>query len=671
MFRYESKFCNEFMQLVLVESPTKARKLSQFLGKDFVVEASMGHVRDLPKAKLGVDIDHDFEPEYEVVDGKKTTVTKLKKLAQSAEKVILATDPDREGEAIAWHLAHLLNEKTAAAKKKKSDTTMHVDRATFHEITKDAVLEALAHPGVVRAELVDAQQARRVLDRLVGYYLSPVLWKKVRRGLSAGRVQSVALRLIVEREKEIKVFVPQAYWEIDAHLYTPKQENLIVRLSEKNNEVFEPKVQEDVDAAVQALHHAAYTVKSVQKTERTRVSLPPFTTSTLQQSAANRLGWSAKQTMSVAQELYEEGYITYHRTDSVALSSQAIDAARSLIVSTYGQSYLPQTPRLFKTSSKNAQEAHEAIRVTNASLRSLEEAGDGNPRRAKLYDLIWRRFIASQMESAMYDQTSLTVFAQTEKDGYTLKTSGSVLRFDGWMKLFPNQGDVILPAITEGENLQLNTIESNQKFTQPPARYNDASLIKTLEKLGIGRPSTYASIISVILDRGYVERKEKAFMATPIGETVSDFLVKYFPKELDYQFTAEMEDDLDAIARGEKKWKNVIKSFFEPFEKTVTAVTKDADRAKVPVEETGEMCPECKEGKLVIRSGRFGRFISCGRFPECKYTAKLVEKVDGMKCPDCGEGDVVIKRTKRGRNFFGCSRYPACNFASWKKPGTT
>ncbi|MBI5151039.1 MAG: type I DNA topoisomerase [Candidatus Pacebacteria bacterium] len=659
------------MQLVLVESPTKARKLSQFLGKDFIVEASMGHVRDLPKAKLGVDIDHDFEPEYEIVDGKKTTVTKLKKLAQSAEKVILATDPDREGEAIAWHLAYLLNEKTATAKKKKSDTTVHFDRATFHEITQDAVLDALAHPGVVRAELVDAQQARRVLDRLVGYYLSPVLWKKVRRGLSAGRVQSVALRLIVEREKEINVFIPEAYWEIDAHLYTPKQEDLIVRLFEKNSDVFEPKTQQDVDVAVQALRHATYAVKSVQKTERTRVSLPPFTTSTLQQSAANRLGWSAKQTMSVAQELYEEGYITYHRTDSVALSSQAIDAARSLIVLTYGQSYLPQTPRLFKTSSKNAQEAHEAIRVTNAGLRSLEDTSDGNPRRAKLYDLIWRRFIASQMESATYDQTSLVVTAQVEKDGYTLKTAGSVLRFDGWMKLFPNQGDIILPAIIEGENLQLNTVESNQKFTQPPARYNDASLIKTLEKLGIGRPSTYASIISVILDRGYVERKEKAFMATPIGETVSDFLVKYFPKELDYQFTAEMEDDLDSIARGEKKWKNVIKSFFEPFEKTVAAVTKDADRAKVPVEETGEMCPDCKEGKLVIRSGRFGRFISCARFPDCKYTAKLVEKVDGMKCPDCGEGDVVIKRTKRGRNFFGCSRYPACNFASWKKPGTT
>ena len=648
------------MQLVLVESPTKAKKLSQFLGKEFSVEASMGHIRDLPKKKLGVDVAADFEPEYELVEGKRTVLAKLKKLASSSERVYLATDPDREGEAIAWHLSQVLQPKS-----KKGPEFV---RSTFHEITKDAVLDAIQHPAALSMDLVDAQQARRVLDRLVGYQLSPVLWKKVRRGLSAGRVQSVALRLVVEREREIKAFIPQAYWEVDATL---KIENgsFSARLAEKNGKTFEPKEQDEVDKVVTSLKKASYKIATVQKTERTRVSLPPFTTSTLQQSASNRLGWSAKQTMMIAQGLYEEGYITYHRTDSVALSSQSIDMARSYIDKTYTKSYVPESPRFFKTSSKNAQEAHEAIRPTDTyvSLDTVESSM--SPKHARLYELIWRRFVACQMASAVYDQTSITVEANEGSNQYALKSAGSVLKFDGWMKLFPNQGDVVLPDVKEGEGVDLEKVDSVKKMTLPPARYNDASLIKTLEKLGIGRPSTYATIISVILDRGYVERKEKAFMATVIGETVVDFLVKYFPKELDYQFTAEMEDSLDAVARGERQWRTVIRAFFDPFEAQVKQVTKDAERAKVPVEETGEMCPDCKEGKLVIRSGRFGKFISCSRFPECKYTAKIIVKVDGMKCPDCGIGDVVIKKTKRGRNFLGCSRYPECTFASWKKPG--
>lgn len=650
------------MQLVLVESPTKARKLSQFLGKDFVVEASMGHVRDLPKKKLGVDVEHDFIPEYELVEGKKTVVSKLKKLAQTAEKVYLATDPDREGEAIAWHLSYLLKPTKKTAK-------VEFLRSTFHEITKSAVDDAIAHPAQLNIALVDAQQARRILDRLVGYYLSPVLWKKVRRGLSAGRVQSVALRLIVEREREIKAFVPEAYWEVDSFVQTEKGEAFSVRLGEENGKAFEPKKQEEVDGVVEKLKTSSYRIDKVEKTKRTRVSLPPFTTSTLQQAAANRLGWSAKQTMMIAQQLYEEGYITYHRTDAVTLSAQSLDMARSYIDSNFGKKYLPESARIFKTSSKNAQEAHEAIRPTNVSVLDPKESGSElAEKHARLYELIWKRFLASQMEAAVYDQTAVFVQAKHESDVYGLKTNGSILLFDGWMKLFPNQGDVVLPDLQIDQSLSLDRVESNQKFTQPPARYNDASLIKTLEKLGIGRPSTYASIISVILDRGYVERKDKAFMATVVGETVLDFLVKYFAKELDYQFTAEMEDNLDAIARGEKKWQAVLATFFKPFEKTVKEVTANAERSKVPVEETGEQCPDCKEGKLVIRSGRFGKFISCSRFPECKYTAKLVEKVDGMKCPKCMEGDVVIKRTKRGRSFFGCSRYPECDFASWKKP---
>lgn len=665
------------MQLVLVESPTKARKLSQFLGKEFVVEASMGHVRDLPKHKLGVDVDHNFEPEYELSEGKKLVVAKLKKLALSADRIILATDPDREGEAIAWHLSALL--KPAKLPKGKGKKSIEFVRSTFHEITKDAVQHAINNPGTLSLELFDAQQARRILDRLVGYYLSPVLWKKVRRGLSAGRVQSVALRLIVEREKEIRAFVPIAYWEVDSFVKTEKGEEFALRLTEENSKPFEPSRQEEVDEVVEKLNTATYHVSSIEKTQRTRVSLPPFTTSTLQQTASNRLGWSAKQTMMIAQQLYEEGYITYHRTDSVALSSQAVEMARAYIPVNFGKNYLPETPRFFKTLSKNAQEAHEAVRPTNVSVQDPKESvGELADKHKKLYNLIWRRFLASQMASAVYDQTTIVTETKAEvkedakhaSDTYALKTSGSILKFDGWMKLFPNQGDVILPDVHEKQPLNLDHVEAIQKFTQPPARYNDASLIKTLEKLGIGRPSTYASIISVILDRGYVERKDRAFIASAIGETVADFLVKHFPKELDYQFTAEMEDNLDAIARGEKKWRVVLKTFFTPFEKTVQEVTKDADRAKVPVEDTGEMCPDCKEGKLVIRSGKFGKFISCSRFPDCKYTAKLVEKVEGMNCPDCKEGDVIMKRTKRGRMFFGCSRYPACTFASWKKPGS-
>lgn len=648
------------MHLVLVESPTKAKKLSGYLGKDYVVEASMGHVRDLPKSKLAVDIDHDFTPEYEISEGKKTIIAKLRKSAKMAENIYLATDPDREGEAIAWHLQYLLKDA------KKNGSSKKFLRSTFHEITKEAVFHAIENPGALNEALVDAQQARRVVDRLVGYYLSPVLWKKVRRGLSAGRVQSVALRLIVEREKEIGAFKPEEYWEVDV-LVGAKGGEFLIRLSEVDGKPYAPKQESDVKHVTADLKKATYHVHKVEKTERHRVSLPPFTTSTLQQAAANRLGWSAKQTMMIAQQLYEEGYITYHRTDSVALGAQAIESARALIFTQFGKTYLPDQPRYFKKTSKNAQEAHEAIRPTDVSIQNPNEGEASTAKHQKLYDLIWRRFVASQMQEAIYDQTSITVLAG---DKYLLKANGSVLKHDGWMKLFPGSEQTQLPAVAEGEALEYKDVQEAQKFTQPPARYNDASLIKTLEKLGIGRPSTYASIISVILDRGYVERKDKAFVATAIGTTVGDFLVKNFPKEMDYQFTAEMEDDLDAIARAEKNWKTVVRSFFAPFEKNVAKVTKDAERAKVPVEETGESCPDCKEGRLVIRSGRFGRFISCSRFPECKYTAKLVEKVEGVKCPECGEGDIVVKRTRKGIPFYGCSRYPKCSFASWKKPGS-
>ena len=650
------------MNLVVVESPTKARKLSQYLGKDFRVEASMGHVRDLPKSKMGVDIDHDFEPVYEVTEGRQALITKLKKMAATSDKVYLATDPDREGEAISWHLKFLLQGKPDA----KSKPETKFVRSTFHEITKDAVLEAIAHPSHINEHLVDAQQARRVLDRIVGYYLSPVLWKKVRRGLSAGRVQSVALRLIVEREKEIQAFQAKEFWEVDAHLKA-LQGPLTARVVEWNGKAYQPVKKEEVDPVESFLKQAVYKVKQIERTERRRQSLPPFTTSTLQQAAANRLGWSAKSTMRVAQELYEEGFITYHRTDSVALSAQAIDMARAYIPQEFGQQYLPTQARVFKSSSKNAQEAHEAIRPTD--IRLLSTSGKiGDEKHAKLYALIWKRFLASQMEVAVYDQTAIHISADVGVQQAMLRASGSVIRFDGWMKLFPSTSEEMLPAVEESETLEFLEALTVQKFTQPPARYNDASLVKSLEKLGIGRPSTYASIISVLEARGYVERKDKAFVPTAIGDTVATFLVENFPKELDYKFTADMEDDLDAISRGEKKWRAVMKSFFKEFEEKVNEVTKDAARAKVPVEETGEACPDCTEGKLVIRSGRFGKFISCSRYPECKYTAKLVEKVEGVKCPECIEGDIVYKRTKRGRGFYGCSRYPKCTYATWNKP---
>lgn len=650
------------MKLVVVESPTKARKLSQYLGKDFQVEASMGHIRDLPKSKMGVDLDHNFEPQYEVSEGRQALISKLKKLAQKSDQVYLATDPDREGEAISWHLKELLTDASAGKKGKGPEFF----RSTFHEITKDAVLDAITHPSELNMHLVDAQQARRVLDRIVGYYLSPVLWKKVRRGLSAGRVQSVALRLIVEREKEIQAFKAEEYWEVDVSLRA-LQGPLTLRVVEWSGKEYKPVQQDDVTPVEKFLRQAVYTVKQVEKTERRRQSLPPFTTSTLQQAAANRLGWSAKQTMRVAQDLYEEGVITYHRTDSVALSAQSIAMARSFIPQEFGEKYLSPQPRVFKSSAKNAQEAHEAIRPTDVRVRDTS-GKVGDEKHSKLYGLIWKRFLASQMDAAVYDQTTITADAVLGVQEAVLRTSGSIIVFDGWMKLFPSTGETVLPAVQEKEHLEFQDIAAVQKFTQPPARYNDASLVKFLEKMGIGRPSTYASIISVILDRGYVERKDKAFVPTAIGNTVSEFLVENFPKELDYKFTADMEDDLDAISRGEKKWQAVMKTFFGEFEKKVQEVTKDAERMKVPVEETGESCPDCKEGKLVIRSGRFGKFISCSRYPECKYTAKLVEKVEGVKCPECGEGDIVFKKSKRGRGFYGCSRYPNCSYATWNKP---
>lgn len=684
------------MNLVIVESPTKARKLSGYLGAEFKVEASVGHVRDLPKSTLAIDVENNFKPEYVVSEDKEKVVKHLTDLAVKSEKIYLAMDPDREGEAIAWHIKYLIKEKSKAKK--------DFYRATFHEITKDAVTKAIAKPGKINLDLVDAQQARRVVDRLVGYKLSPVLWKKVRRGLSAGRVQSVALRLIVEREREIEAFKPEEYWELDVALNLNKdnkKENvfdkegkvkesapkniLIGRVESVSGKKFEPHTQADVTPLQEFLPKADYTISDIEKKERKRSSLPPFTTSTLQQAAANKLGFTSKQTMTLAQQLYEEGLITYHRTDSVNLAASAIDMARKHISSAYGERYLPASPRYFSSQSKNAQEAHEAIRATDLNI-APDSIGSISRKftatHIKLYDLIWRRFVASQMETAVYNQTSVTVLAKKSAGKVkeaTLKANGSILVFDGWMKLFPGSGDRILPEVEKDQDLFFNELFSAQKFTQPPARYNDASVIKELEKRGIGRPSTYASIISVIVARGYVNRENKRFFATPVGMTVCDFLMKHFKVIMDYDFTAEMEEDLDRIARGEKDWQKIVGTFYKPFEKQIEEVTKSADRMQVPVEKTGEKCPVCLEkkkagtlegvvGEVVIRTGRFGKFKSCSKYPDCEYTENIVVTVEGVRCPLCHEGSVIEKNTRWGKSFFGCSRYPECDWASWKKP---
>lgn len=626
------------MKLIIVESPTKARTLSKFLGSDYSVDSTRGHIMDLPKSKLSIDIENNFKPDYQEIEKKKDVIKELQKKAKNADEIYIATDPDREGEAIASHVAYVLSSNA-----KVQMPNAKLKRISFHEITQKAVEEAINHPSVVNQNLVDAQIARRVLDRLVGYKLSPLLWKKIRRGLSAGRVQSVAVRLIVDKENEIKAFKPQEYWEIYV-----KFTNFTAQLIRQ-----EVKDKKTADKILKDLETAKYKVSDVKKREVKKNPYPPFTTSTMTQAAARMFGWSAKRTMSAAQKLYEEGLITYHRTDSLNLSVDAVKDVREYISKEFGTNYLPDTPLAYKTHSKSAQEAHEAIRPTNVSIYGED----------KLYELIRRRFLACQMAQAIYSETTIDVSA----GDYLLRASGQIMRFEGWRKLFPTDAEItLLPEVVKDEELKKEKIWGDQKFTLAPARYNEASLIKTLEKLGIGRPSTYAPIISTIQLRAYVEKKEKNFFPTTIGFAVCEFLVTNFPKEMDYGFTAEMEEDLDRIADGKIKWQKEMKKFWTPFSKKLESVEKTSERVKIETEKLGKKCPDCKDGELVVRTGRFGKFISCSLFPECKHTEKFLDKV-GIKCPDCKIGDVIVKKAKRG-NFFGCSRYPECKYASWKKP---
>ena len=671
------------MKLIIVESPTKTKSLTKYLGSGYEVMATMGHIRDLPKSKMGVEIKKGkggfkFIPGYELSTGKEQTAKKLIAAAAKAEKVILASDPDREGEAIAWHTQKLLAEGKKGIDKKK------FERITFHSITKDAILEALADPRKVEMNLVDAQQARRVLDRIVGYELSPVLWKKVRRGLSAGRVQSVAVRLVVEREREIEAFKPEEYWSIlvDVARTKDKGESFSVELTKIGGKLAKIGNGEKAKEIEVDLNTAKFEVGKVEKKERHLFPHPPFKTSTLQQAAANVLGWSAKKTMAVAQRLYEKGSITYHRTDSLHLVPTAVASVREIIAKKFGQEYLSEKEIYYKTAGKVvAQEAHEAIRPTQPTASPARNASHSDAGRQlggqahvedidkdeeKLYQLVWRRTVACQMRPATVDQTVVWVVAEN-KENYQLRAVGEIMKFPSWKKLYKVADEVILPAVTEDEKLTREKITTEQKFTQPPARFNDASLIKELEKRGIGRPSTYAPTISTIIVRGYVERKEKRFFATQIGTAVSDFLVKNFPAEMEYEFTAKMEADLDEIATGEKDWQKVLSDFYGPFEKTVVKATKEAERVKMPVEHTGKPCPLCKVGEIVVRTGRFGRFYSCSTFPECKYTARLIVYLEGVICPK-DSGRIVVKRTKTGREFYGCENYPKCDYASWKKP---
>ncbi|MEX2007293.1 MAG: type I DNA topoisomerase, partial [Candidatus Levyibacteriota bacterium] len=684
---------------VIVESPTKARTIGRFLGKDYSIVASMGHVMDLPKSTLGVDTEHDFAPAFEVVADKKRTIAELKSEAKKADELFFATDPDREGEAIAAHVKDVLGVKG------------RVSRIVFHEITKDAIEEALKSPRDIDENLVDAQTARRVLDRLVGYKLSPLLWQKVRRGLSAGRVQSIALRLIVEREREIEKFKKQQYYTITANLSrgpvasssrptssrslrsldgTPSgratpSDSVPFELTEINGEKVELQEtyslydgqysvtkttldkEEKAQKILNDIKNKKFKVLDVIQKEMRRSPQAPYTTSTLQQDGSRRLGLAGRRTMSLAQKLYEEGLITYHRTDSVVVSKSAQLGIIDFVKKTFGEKYVPGKPRFYAAKQKLAQEAHEAIRPT--SVQRLASSVQLGGQYAKLYELIWRRAVASQMADAVTESTTVLANTKGEKSEYLFKANGSVLVFDGFLKVNPQAlQDHKLPQFVSGDILDLTSADKEFHETPPPPRYNDASLIKVLEEKGIGRPSTYATIVSVIESRQYIERKEGRFTPTSVGIAVNDFLVSNFSAIDDIPFTADMEDSLDAVASGEKEWVPMIADFYRPFEKKLEEV-KGAARVKIATEKTNEKCPK-DGGFLVVRIGRFGKFLSCENFPKCDFSKPFVEET-GFTCPRClpagrQGGKIIVKKTRKGRTFYGCSSYPTCTFATWK-----
>ena len=647
------------MNLVIVESPTKAKTISKFLGKDFKIVASFGHVRDLPEHKFGVDIKNDFEPTYVVIPKAKERIKEIEKEAKKAKIVILSTDPDREGEAIAYHLAYLLK----LGKKKP------YWRITFHEITENAIKEALENPRKIDMNLVFAQQARRILDRIVGYKLSPLLWRKVAKGLSAGRVQSVALRLIVEREKEIQNFKPKEYWTIEAILKTQssklKAQNefkaLLVKKDGKKLDQFAIKNEKEAKKIVDDLKGINFEVSKVERKESKRNPPEPFTTSTMQQTSWQKFSWPAEKTMQVAQQLYEMGYITYMRTDSLNLSELALKMAEEFVLKNFGKNYYEK--RVYKTKSKVAQEAHEAIRPTNVEKTPEILSEKLTPQQLKLYELIWRRFLACQMSQAIFDKTEVEILAKN----YGFLAKGQILKFDGFLKVYPMKfEEEELPELKKGEILEVLKILPSQHFTQPPPRYTEASLIKELEKYGIGRPSTYAPILATIQQRNYVKKDEKKrFYPTAVGILVSDLLIKHFPEIVNINFTAKMEDDLDKIANGEKNWVQTLKEFYEPFNALLNKKNKEINAVKV-LEKTDKKCPKCGS-QLVVRVSKYGRFLACSNYPKCKYTFDL-ENSTQISCPKCKSGELIKRKSKKGKVFWGCSSWPKCDFALWAEP---
>ncbi|MGN0586706.1 MAG: type I DNA topoisomerase [Oscillospiraceae bacterium] len=652
-------------KLIIVESPAKAKTIKKYLGSGYEVVASMGHVRDLPKSKLSVDVEHNFEPVYTEIKGKEELIRDLKKEAKESDFVYLATDPDREGEAISWHLAQILG----------LDMNEN-NRVTFNEITKTGVTNGMAHPRTINIDLVNAQQARRILDRIVGYKLSPFLWKKVRRGLSAGRVQSVAVSLIVDREKQIAGFKPEEYWSIEAKMTAPSsKKQFSASFTGINGKKTELHSKEETDAVLKRLEGAEYAVTDVKKSVRKKSPAPPFTTSTMQQEASKRLGFAAAKTMKNAQTLYEGveiegmgavGLITYMRTDSLRISDEARTAAYKYIKDTYGEKYVPSTPKIYKTKS-NAQDAHEAIRPSMPELVPERVKDSLTPEQFKLYKLIWERFIASQMANAALD----TVSADIEANGCNFRATGFSVKFDGFTVLYEESKDdeenKVLPPIEKGDVLKLKNIEGSQHFTQPPARYTEATLIKALEENGIGRPSTYAPTISTIINRLYVERDGKQLKPTGLGEVTTQLMKDHFKHIVDVKFTASMENNLDEIELGRKNWVDTLDDFYKDFSATLEKAEKamDGKRIKVPDEETDEICEVC--GKpMVIKIGRFGKFLACTGFPECTNTKKIIKPTGGV-CPKCGK-KVLLKKSKKGKKYFGCEDNPNCDFMTWDTP---
>jgi DNA topoisomerase-1 len=657
----------DLSSLVIVESPAKAKTIEKYLGRKFSVKASMGHVVDLPKSQFGVDINNNFQPKYIKIRGKAKLINDLQESVRKADSIYLATDPDREGEAISWHLANTLNVKDKLVK-----------RIVFHEITKKAIENSMKNPRDIDIDMVNAQQARRILDRIVGYELSPLLWKKVRRGLSAGRVQSVAVRLITEREREIKDFVPEEFWSITSEFRTERQEKFLAKLATFNKKKIEPKNQGEAQAIEADLKGKKFRVGEVRKKERLRFPAPPFITSSLQQEAARKLGFGARKTMIIAQQLYEglelgaegtDGLISYMRTDSVRVAAEAQTEAREVITERYGSAFLPEEVPVYKTKAASAQDAHEAIRPTRIGRRPETIKEFLNKDQFRLYQLIWNRFIASQMRPAVMDTVAVDVMA----GDYVFKANGSTIKFPGFLEVYQEGHDDEnveeegrLPELAPEEPLKLLKIDPKQHFTQPPPRYTEATLIKALEEKGIGRPSTYAPTVDTILKRNYVQLVEKRFIPTDLGQIVVDLLKQKFSEIIDYDFTAEMEEKLDRIAEGDLDWVKVLNDFYKPFNEEIQKAAVDVERVEIPVEESDVQCEKCGR-TMVYKYGRFGKFLACPGYPDCKNT-KPIRKTMGVKCPKCGDGEILERKSKKGRLFFGCNQYPNCDFTSWERP---